>query len=145
MTKKFEGKQKAESRKQRRSRKRSIKHRRSQKSDKVQAFVKQTTSKKKGKGKGIPPSRSPSRLKVSHGNPINVDSCPAAERRKFETAVGITGNMHNNIKLAILKKGIEECRDDNAFNRMFILRSLGTLLVPGNSWKISMNYAKYLN
>ncbi|CAN1292005.1 hypothetical protein LINPERPRIM_LOCUS21382 [Linum perenne] len=28
---------------------------------------------------------------------------------------------------------------------MFILHSLGTLLVPGNSWKISLNYAKYLN
>ncbi|CAN1136052.1 hypothetical protein LINPERPRIM_LOCUS20857 [Linum perenne] len=33
----------------------------------------------------------------------------------------------------------------NAFSRMFILHSLGTLLVPGNSWKISMNYEKYLN
>ncbi|CAN1849960.1 hypothetical protein LINPERHAP1_LOCUS39613 [Linum perenne] len=28
---------------------------------------------------------------------------------------------------------------------MFILHSLGTLLGPGNSWKISLNYAKYLN
>ncbi|CAN1805113.1 hypothetical protein LINPERHAP1_LOCUS24141 [Linum perenne] len=28
---------------------------------------------------------------------------------------------------------------------MFILHILGTLLVPGNSWKISLNYAKYLN
>ncbi|CAN1310417.1 hypothetical protein LINPERPRIM_LOCUS28057 [Linum perenne] len=28
---------------------------------------------------------------------------------------------------------------------MYILHTLGTLLVPGNSWKISLNYAKYLN
>ncbi|CAN1177131.1 hypothetical protein LINPERPRIM_LOCUS37401 [Linum perenne] len=42
-------------------------------------------------------------------------------------------------------KRIEECLDGNAFSRMFILHSLGTLLVPGNSWKISLNYAKYLN
>ncbi|CAN1138904.1 hypothetical protein LINPERHAP2_LOCUS10947 [Linum perenne] len=28
---------------------------------------------------------------------------------------------------------------------MYILHSLGTLLVPGNSWKITLNYAKYLN
>ncbi|CAN1292006.1 hypothetical protein LINPERPRIM_LOCUS21382 [Linum perenne] len=42
-------------------------------------------------------------------------------------------------------KSIEGCQDGNAFSRMFILHSLGTLLVPGNSWKISLNYAKYLN
>ncbi|CAN1136884.1 hypothetical protein LINPERHAP2_LOCUS9729 [Linum perenne] len=52
---------------------------------------------------------------------------------------------HNNVKLAQLKKSIEECQDGNAFSKMFILHSLGTLLVPGNSWKISLNYAKYLN
>ncbi|CAN1138902.1 hypothetical protein LINPERHAP2_LOCUS10947 [Linum perenne] len=40
---------------------------------------------------------------------------------------------------------IEECVDGNAFCRMYILHSLGTLLVPGNSWKITLNYAKYLN
>ncbi|CAN1831005.1 Replicase polyprotein 1a [Linum perenne] len=28
---------------------------------------------------------------------------------------------------------------------MYILHSLGTLLVPRNSWKITLNYAKYLN
>ncbi|CAN1825772.1 hypothetical protein LINPERHAP1_LOCUS31292 [Linum perenne] len=28
---------------------------------------------------------------------------------------------------------------------MYILHSLGTLLVPGNSWKTTLNYAKYLN
>ncbi|CAN1141951.1 hypothetical protein LINPERPRIM_LOCUS25737 [Linum perenne] len=42
-------------------------------------------------------------------------------------------------------KSIEECQDGHAFSRMYILHSLGTLLVPGNSWKISLNYAKYLN
>ncbi|CAN1831003.1 hypothetical protein LINPERHAP1_LOCUS33053 [Linum perenne] len=40
---------------------------------------------------------------------------------------------------------IEECVDGNAFCRMYILHSLGTLLVPRNSWKITLNYAKYLN
>ncbi|CAN1341979.1 hypothetical protein LINPERPRIM_LOCUS39342 [Linum perenne] len=40
---------------------------------------------------------------------------------------------------------IEDCMDGNAFCRMYILHSLGTLLVPGNSWKITLNYAKYLN
>ncbi|CAN1174414.1 hypothetical protein LINPERHAP2_LOCUS31287, partial [Linum perenne] len=52
---------------------------------------------------------------------------------------------HTNIKLAVLKTMIEECVDGNAFCRMYILHSLGTLLVPGNSWKITLNYAKYLN
>ncbi|CAN1310415.1 hypothetical protein LINPERPRIM_LOCUS28057 [Linum perenne] len=52
---------------------------------------------------------------------------------------------HNNVKLATLKKSTEECQDGNAFSRMYILHTLGTLLVPGNSWKISLNYAKYLN
>ncbi|CAN1310414.1 hypothetical protein LINPERPRIM_LOCUS28057 [Linum perenne] len=42
-------------------------------------------------------------------------------------------------------KSTEECQDGNAFSRMYILHTLGTLLVPGNSWKISLNYAKYLN
>ncbi|CAN1786530.1 hypothetical protein LINPERHAP1_LOCUS17273 [Linum perenne] len=55
------------------------------------------------------------------------------------------GNKHTNIKLAVLKTMIEECVDGNAFCRMYILHSLGTLLVPGNSWKITLNYAKYLN
>ncbi|CAN1763043.1 hypothetical protein LINPERHAP1_LOCUS8657 [Linum perenne] len=53
--------------------------------------------------------------------------------------------VHNNIKLAVLKTRIEECMDGNALYRMYILHSLGTLLVPGNSWKITLNYAKYLN
>ncbi|CAN1794782.1 hypothetical protein LINPERHAP1_LOCUS20412, partial [Linum perenne] len=81
----------------------------------------------------------------SHGIPINIKSCPTAERRKFEATSGLGGNRHNNIKLATLKKSIEECQDGNAFSRMYILHTLGTLLVPGNSWKISLNYAKYLN
>ncbi|CAN1141950.1 hypothetical protein LINPERHAP2_LOCUS12793 [Linum perenne] len=53
--------------------------------------------------------------------------------------------ISSNVKLANLKKSIEECQDGHAFSRMYILHSLGTLLVPGNSWKISLNYAKYLN
>ncbi|CAN1841955.1 hypothetical protein LINPERHAP1_LOCUS36687 [Linum perenne] len=52
---------------------------------------------------------------------------------------------HTNIKLAVLNTMIEECVDGNAFCRMYIMHSLGTLLVPGNSWKITLNYAKYLN
>ncbi|CAN1308123.1 hypothetical protein LINPERPRIM_LOCUS27255 [Linum perenne] len=81
----------------------------------------------------------------SHGIPINIKSCPTAERRKFEATSRLGGNRHNNVKLATLKKSIEECQDGNAFSRMYILHSLGTLLVPGNSWKISLNYEKYLN
>ncbi|CAN1846680.1 Tropinone reductase homolog At2g29260, chloroplastic, partial [Linum perenne] len=86
---------------------------------------------------------------VSTGERITVQSCPAVERRKLEASTGMRGNkyniMHTNIKLAVLKTMIEECVDGNAFCRMYILHSLGTLLVPGNSWKITLNYAKYLN
>ncbi|CAN1846713.1 hypothetical protein LINPERHAP1_LOCUS38315 [Linum perenne] len=82
---------------------------------------------------------------TAHGNTINVETCPTADKRKFEAASGLGGNRHSNVKLANLKKSIEECQDGHAFSRMFILHSLGTLLVPGNSWKISLNYAKYLN
>ncbi|CAN1150329.1 hypothetical protein LINPERHAP2_LOCUS17501 [Linum perenne] len=82
---------------------------------------------------------------VSTGERITVQSCPAVERRKLEASTGMRGNKHTNIKLAVLKTMIEECVDGNAFCRMYILHSLGTLLVPGNSWKITLNYAKYLN
>ncbi|CAN1849745.1 hypothetical protein LINPERHAP1_LOCUS39520, partial [Linum perenne] len=86
---------------------------------------------------------------ISTGERITVQSCPAVERRKLEASTGMRGNkyniMHTNIKLAVLKTMIEECVDGNAFCRMYILHSLGTLLVPGNSWKITLNYAKYLN
>ncbi|CAN1154173.1 hypothetical protein LINPERPRIM_LOCUS40991 [Linum perenne] len=44
-----------------------------------------------------------------------------------------------------MKTRIEECMDGNAFCMIYILHSLGTLLVPVNSWKITLNYAKYLN
>ncbi|CAN1185396.1 hypothetical protein LINPERHAP2_LOCUS37522 [Linum perenne] len=82
---------------------------------------------------------------VLSGDRITVQSCPAVERRKLEASTGMRGNKHNNIKLAVLKTMIEECMDGNAFCRMYILHNLGTLLVPGNSWKITLNYAKYLN
>ncbi|CAN1250862.1 hypothetical protein LINPERPRIM_LOCUS7547 [Linum perenne] len=82
---------------------------------------------------------------VSTGERITVQSCPAVERRKLEASTGMRGNKHTNIKLAVLKTMIEECVDGNAFCRMYILHSLGTLLVPRNSWKITLNYAKYLN
>ncbi|CAN1154174.1 hypothetical protein LINPERPRIM_LOCUS40991 [Linum perenne] len=36
-------------------------------------------------------------------------------------------------------------QNGNAFCMIYILHSLGTLLVPVNSWKITLNYAKYLN
>ncbi|CAN1282706.1 hypothetical protein LINPERPRIM_LOCUS18142 [Linum perenne] len=65
--------------------------------------------------------------------------------RTYREEKGSSPVSHSNVKLANLKKSIEECQDGHAFSRMFILHSLGTLLVPGNSWKISLNYAKYLN
>ncbi|CAN1732400.1 hypothetical protein LINPERHAP1_LOCUS1612, partial [Linum perenne] len=72
---------------------------------------------------------------VSTGERITVQSCPAVG--------GI--NRDEREQLAVLKTMIEECVDGNDFCRMYILHSLGTLLVPGNSWKITLNYAKYLN
>ncbi|CAN1792628.1 hypothetical protein LINPERHAP1_LOCUS19754 [Linum perenne] len=101
-----------------------------------------TTAKtsKKRKEKPTPPDSD-----TDFDIPLNVHrkkKAPAVAEPAVKKRAAV---QHNNVKLATLKKSIEECQDGNAFSRMYILHSLGTLLVPGNSWKISLNYEKYLN
>ncbi|CAN1771011.1 Acetylserotonin O-methyltransferase [Linum perenne] len=109
----------------------------------------QASDVQKDKGKQKVRSRSSSKLKGSE-NPKTPMTATTSKKRKKEPTRQIQtltsiSHWHNNVKLAQLKKRIEECQDGHAFSRMFILHSLGTLLVSGNSWKISLNYAKYLN
>ncbi|CAN1314355.1 hypothetical protein LINPERPRIM_LOCUS29295 [Linum perenne] len=112
------------------------------------SVVRKRTAENK-KGKGVPTlTRSSLRIKGSSNPKTPATTTPSKRKqdhRPEDSDSDFQNRWHTNIKLAVLKTMIEECVDGNAFCRMYILHSLGTLLVPGNSWKITLNYAKYLN
>ncbi|CAN0921868.1 hypothetical protein LINGRAHAP2_LOCUS32815, partial [Linum grandiflorum] len=57
---------------------------------------------------------------------------------------GIVGNVSGNIMLSTLEQIAKNIKNPIAFAKAYILYSLGSMLAATNSWKVTLNYATYL-
>ncbi|CAN0927059.1 Heat shock 70 kDa protein BIP2 [Linum grandiflorum] len=81
----------------------------------------------------------------STGLEVDVELCTTRAMNTFEAENNVTRNNRKYITLKELKETLEETTDPNAFAKLYIMFSLGQLLVPSNSVKVSMRYAQFLN
>ncbi|CAN0904757.1 hypothetical protein LINGRAHAP2_LOCUS23281, partial [Linum grandiflorum] len=78
---------------------------------------------------------------------IAVNTCGYHLVKKFMwcTKTRAKQGEKRNIDLAKLQQTLEVCQDPKAYAKLYILFALGTMLRASNSWKVSLNYAKYLH
>ncbi|CAN0857478.1 hypothetical protein LINGRAHAP2_LOCUS6761 [Linum grandiflorum] len=82
---------------------------------------------------------------MSRGSSVNSEEeVGYDDRRAFEGTTGIVGNVSGNIMLSTLEQIAKNIKNPIAFAKAYILYSLGSMLAATNSWKVTLNYATYL-